>query len=501
MNILARIEQTAREHGERLAFHSRFGEITYRDLWERSGRMAAWIQLLQDDCRKPIVVYGHKSPYMLVSFLACVRSGRAYCPVDISMPPDRVRQIIEAADNDLVIATEPLELEDHLLISERKLHDVCQYSQTIDPSCQCSGTDIFYIIFTSGSTGNPKGVQISTDNLNHYLEWSVTLPARSEGSTFLNQAPYSFDLSVMDTYTALASGGTIWATDKPLQQNTRELMPYLAGSHINCWVSTPSFAAMCLADPEFNGSLLPDLRTFLFCGETLTAYTAEQLMIRFPQAKVINSYGPTEATVAVSAVEITEQMVKSGLSLPIGYPQPGIKALIRREDGSEAKPGETGEIILAGTTVSPGYFQDPERTAAAFTKTDVNGTLLPAYHTGDAGWLTEDGLLYYEGRIDLQVKYHGYRIELGDIESNLMQITGIHKAVVVPKREDSAIRHLAAFVVAPEYEGSYADRKWIREKLKERIPAYMVPKKIIFTNDIPMTNNGKADRKSLEQSV
>ncbi len=202
------------------------------------------------------------------------------------------------------------------------------------------------IIFTSGSTGTPKGVKITADCLNHFLEWSVGLGGPAEekqGAVFLNQAPFSFDLSVMDLYTCLACGGTLWCLEKEVQEDYQKLMDSLKDSGAGVWVSTPSFAELCLADPGFEERLLPRLRAFLFCGETLPCATVRRLKSRFPQAVVVNTYGPTESTVAVTEVEITDTMAAGSSPLPVGRARPGTRIEIRNEKGAALPEGEQGE--------------------------------------------------------------------------------------------------------------------------------------------------------------
>ena len=503
MNILGKIKERSISNPTKIAFHSRFGEITYSQLWNNSDRLAAWLNDKLENNKKPVVVFGHKDPMMLVCFLACAKSGRAYCPVDISMPEDRINAIIDAVDNTLVLATEPLERSGYYIADKGIIESGMNYDTVISEDCWNKPEDIFYIIFTSGSTGKPKGVQITDENLSRYVDWSENLGddvSVKNGAVFMNQAPFSFDLSVMDTYTSMASGCTLWGIDKKLQSDALAMMKYMKEGKLNYWVSTPSFADMCLADPAFDHELLPELRAFLFCGEKLAKNTASELMKRFPGAKVINTYGPTESTVAVTSVEINDEILAAPESLPIGIPKDGTEIRIIKEDGTVAAPMEKGEIQILGDTVSPGYYKNDKKTQEVFSVIDDKNKTR-AYMTGDEGYLTSGGMLYYVGRIDLQVKLHGYRIELGDIESNLLKIDSIQSAAVVPKWQNGKIRYLAAFVTSDSAKGSFEDRKAVKEALKKMLPDYMVPKKISFIEQLPLTNNGKADRKKLEAMV
>ncbi len=502
MFIIEKIEAAAAEAKGRPAVISGEKKLSYGELWERSDALSVYLEEVLGDNRMPLVVYGHKDPMMLICFLACVKSGRAYCPVDVSMPPERVCDIAETVGNGLILAVEePEAVPDGMGILRKGDMDKAinaRLGERFPRTKWVKPEDTFYIIFTSGSTGKPKGVQISAQALTRFTDWSKTLggePEEKKGAVFLNQAPLSFDLSVMDVYTSLTSGGTLYCVEKEVQRDMGKLMEALGGGKINYWISTPSFADMCLSDKTFNEGLISDLKAFLFCGEKLTKTTAARLMERFPKARIVNTYGPTESTVAVTGTEITEEMLEAEGELPIGYAKEGTEIEI---------DGETGEIIIVGDTVSKGYYRDSAKTVKAFGR-KADGRLF--YRTGDQGFM-KDGMLYYHGRLDLQVKLHGYRIELGDIECNIRDIAGISAAAVVPKYQDGKVKHLTGFVVRDyreEFKDDTGERlaavREIKGKLKESLPEYMVPKRIVFMESLPMTQNGKTDRKKLEALV
>lgn len=545
MDIILKLRRLAETDGQRTAVTGAGGRaLTYAQLNKYSDRLAVWLHRLNgqksdtDRSARPIAVYGHKDPLMLVCFLGAAKSGRAYCPLDISMPEGRVRDTIQALEPEVTF-----DLENDIDSLMNIINDPQNAETEYDPNWAVSGNQTFYIIFTSGSTGKPKGVKISADCLNNYLDWSCGLGSPMEekhGKIFLNQAPFSFDLSVMDTYTCLACGGTLALMEKRVQNDFALMMDFFRKTSLNIWVSTPSFADMCMGDPSFNNSLLPQLKIFLFCGEELTLNTYEKLSKRFPNSKIINLYGPTESTVAVTSIEITEDIYKKsvaeGRKLPAGTAKNG--TIIEIDENTEIRDsGEKfGEIIIMGNTVSTGYFNNPEKTAEVFFEKEIKNddgiSKIRAYRTGDLGYIA-DGLLYCAGRIDFQIKMHGYRIELGDIEQNLSDLPEISRAVVVPVEKEGHIKSLTAYVVTDtktnpqniannnsdnNYIGDKVsenknpadsefkelninyDRqfsKHIKEQLLVKLPEYMIPKKIITIDRIPMNSNGKINRNQL----
>ena len=485
MHLIDRIDRWGKETPDRAAHISGDRTLTYAELCARSDALAAWIERELGNNRGPIAVLGHKEPEMLIAFLAVVKSGRAYVPIDTVLPPQRIERIIETADAALTL-------------TPSRIAELAGEKATASPR-RVNEEDPFYIIFTSGSTGEPKGVVITLANLSAFVDWMIGEQHFTEGAeTFLNQAPFSFDLSVMDLYLSLVTGGTLFSVTKDDVANLKSLFEKLARSGITSWVSTPSFAQMCLIERGFEQTMLPGLRRFLFCGETLAPETAAQLLDRFAEAEVWNTYGPTEATVATSSVRIDRVVLAKHHTLPIGYTMPGTRLLICDENGALLPEGGRGELVIAGPNVSPGYFRRDDLTANAFSMRDG----LRAYRTGD--WARETGGLFFcDGRMDGQIKMFGYRIELGDLEANLRALPQIADAVVLPVRKAGKIESLAAFVVlAVEKKGTdFEMAALLKKELAERLPAYMLPRKFHFLSAFPMTPNGKADRRALAERL
>ena len=480
---------------------------TYGDLKKDSDSLAAHIDRLGLPDKSPVVVFGGQEYEMLATFVALTKSGHAYIPIDSHSALERVAAIVEVAEPSLIIAINDFPLADVTapIFSAEQVQTAFREGAPYELSHPVQGDDNYYIIFTSGTTGKPKGVQISHNNLLSFTNWMITdkefaTPARPQ---MLAQPPYSFDLSVMYWAPTLALGGTLFALPSAVTQDFKQLFETILSLPIAIWTSTPSFADMALLSDDFNSQKLPQLTHFYFDGEELTVKTAQKLRDRFPQARIINAYGPTEATVALSAVAVTDEMLQNCKRLPIGYTKADSPTFVIDEEGRKVPNGQQGEIIVCGPAVSKGYLNNPEKTAEAFFEFEG----LPAYHTGDVGSMTDEGLLLYGGRMDFQIKFNGFRIELEDVSQNLNKSKYVESAVAVPRyNKDHKVQNLLAYVilkdgVAEQFEREIDITKAIKEDLQDIMMSYMMPSKFLYRETLPLTPNGKIDIKGLISEV
>ncbi len=485
MDLIDRVDSWGRAAPDRPAHVSGDRALSYGELVRRSDTLAAQLARTLPDDRSPVALLGHKEPEMLIGFLGAVKAGHPYIPLDTTLPEQRVARVVAMAGARLTLTPERVAaLADH---------------PEPPPSRRVGPADPYYVIFTSGSTGEPKGVIITLNCLTSFVTWMLAEQAPAEQQeTFLNQAPFSFDLSVMDLYLSLTSGGTLFSIGAEEIANPKQLYRSLAASGLTTWVSTPSFAQMCLVERGLDAGMLPQLRRFMFCGETLPPGVAAQLLDRFPGTEVWNTYGPTEATVATTSVRIDRDILARYAPLPLGYPMPGTQILLLDETGRPVAPGERGEIAIAGPNVSPGYLGRPDLTERAFFVLDG----VQAYRTGDWGRF-RDGMLFFEGRIDNQIKLRGYRIELGDVEANLRALPMVRDAVVLPVLRQGQPDSLAAFVILAERlpGPDPAVSRALRAQLAEQLPAYMLPRRFSVLESFPMTANGKVDRRKLAETL
>jgi D-alanine--poly(phosphoribitol) ligase subunit 1 len=508
-------DRIAAARPERVAVQSPDGTLTYAQLVRRARFLATRL----GERAAPVLVYGHKQPAMLVAFLAALRLGRAYVPADSALPPARITSMLDLARPGVAVAAEELPAAVAAALAARGIPTILSgpLAEGVDSAGSApaalpegppgSANPTAYIIFTSGTTGDPKGVPIPCRALEHFTRWLIqTLRFTLGEETFLNQAPFNFDLSVMDLYGALLTGSTLFSITREEVADPRLLFARLTGAPLTVWVSTPSFARFCLAEPRFRQEMLPALRRFLFCGETLPPAVAGELARRFPAAEVWNTYGPTEATVAVTAVRVTNAMTESGRPLPVGAVAAGMDVWIADPEAPLRRlpAGTSGELVIAGPQVSPGYVTSATMgmRAGPFVPLPDGGV---AYRTGDLGYIDPaDGLLYCAGRLDRQVKLHGYRLELEEIEAHLRRLPGVADAAVLTADRDGRPDYLVAFV-APGGdaaaralpEGTPALTRSIRGQLAEVLPAYALPRRVHLLPALPLTANGKLDRRAL----
>lgn len=504
MKILKAIKKYSET--DRIALTCDGNSMSYNELDKISEAIAAYLLKEFEDDRTPVILYGNKENYMMAVMMAALKSGRAYVPIDVSYPKERVETIQSEVKAKVIFDfSEGNDFNSARILKENDIETiVAEFSNVnVDEKEWVKEDENAYILFTSGSTGKPKGVQISSNNLDNFVEWMADYLKLDESEgVFMNQAAYSFDLSVTSIYPGLCYGKTLHGLSKKTLANLKSLFEDLTNSNINIWVSTPSFAGMCVVEDSFNSNMLPGLEAMVFVGEVLPKTLCEELLNRFPNTRIVNGYGPTEATVAVSANDMNRELLAKEGSLPIGYPMKTSVVKIVDAEGNKVPDNVKGEIIIVGPSVSKGYFNNPEKTEESFFYDEYNGEKCRAYKTGDLGYYV-DGNLYYCGRKDFQIKLNGYRIEIEDIENNLIRVSNVKNAAVVPVKKDDKIAYLTAFIELQEDNGlsNLKNGIAIKKELGELIPSYMIPRNIKIVKEFPTNVNGKIDRKKLLEEV
>lgn len=438
----------------------------------------------ENSSRKPVIVYGQKQVYQKATFLACSFAGMTYVPMSQEMPMDRIRKIIEQVKPGLIVGD--LESEEIKNFSQKEIEKIMKKEDYEEiETIAMKPEDIYYIIFTSGSTGVPKGVKVSYKNVNSCIRWLQEITS-AENEVILNQADFSFDLSVADLYLSLVSKSEHYILEKNHKMDFSKWFENLRKSKATMAVLTPSFADLLLLDKRFDEALMPNLRKIFFCGEQLLKSTVDKLYERFSKVKIVNLYGPTECTFAVTSMEIPRDFTFE--TIPCGKVKQDCEIVILNEAGMPVKDGELGEILIVGESVASGYVAENQMDKF------VTYYEQPAYLTGDLGYL-KNGILYYKCRKDRQIKWKGYRIELADVERNLLDSSYVERAVVVAKKEEhDKVSKMIAFVKLKEnIKKSVLE---IKKDLEQRVPNYMCPAIKIVTR-FPVNRNGKCDEQKL----
>ncbi len=413
--------------------------------------------------RKSVIVYGHKDIYMIASFLACSFAGMAYIPVDESIPNERRKKIVEQVKPNVILDKK---IEKTML--NEKYNEISKIYMT--------GEDTYYIIFTSGSTGIPKGVQVSYNNVKSCMKWLENI-CNIKNGIILNQANYSFDLSLPDIYLPLLTRSKHYILERNIQKDYVTLFRMLKKSNSNLAVFTPSFLDLLLIDKSFDEKLMPKLNMILLCGEKLTKSTVDNVLKRFQHINLYNLYGPTECTFAVTGIKI-----ENSDDISIGKPKDDTKIYIVDDNIQEVKEGNIGEILVTGKSVAKGYLNSNDNFIIYKNE--------KGFLTGDLGYKKEDKF-YCIGRKDNQIKYKGYRIELSEIENVFYNFGYFDKIVVTTRKtENGRVKKILAFL---KLKGSLnIQLEEIKERLKNILPEYMIPT-IKIVQEMPLTENGKID--------
>lgn len=440
----------------------------------------------------PVIVRGHKEAGFFVAMVGALLLGAPFVPVDTIYPDERMRRIASTlgaqtyfdAHGGRFVGVNGQGVPAESVAAGASAAAVSTASAYAPPALH--EKNLAYVLFTSGTTGEPKGVQIGRESVAALAGWMAADFALGDAPVFLNQAPFSFDLSMYEVFGTLALGGTLVLASRALTAQGAALLATLARYSVSTWVSTPSFAQQQLLNPKFSQEGLPALRTFLFCGEVLPVTLARQLRQRFPAARIINTYGPTEATVATTWIVVDDAVLAHHARLPIGHAKRDAEVFV-----------DDGELCIAGAHVMRGYLNREDLNAARmFTH---NGER--AFRTGDLGAVDADGLLFCHGRIDDQIKVGGYRIELMEIDAALRALPGAASAAAVPlRRPDGSVARIVAFVATGSDDGRLPDalHDW-KALLAARLPSYMIPSELLACRSLPVSVNFKIDRAQLAQ--
>ncbi|MEV2278068.1 amino acid adenylation domain-containing protein [Nocardiopsis sp. NPDC049922] len=451
-----------------------------------------------------VAVVAERGPELLPALLGVLKAGGAYVPVDPGYPEARVRLLLDESGARAVLTSEGVRVE---VADATPVHRVADLLHGPDARLApvARSDDLAYVIYTSGSTGRPKGVMVEHHSVVNRLSWMQRRYPIGPGDTLLQKTPISFDVSVWELFWWGSVGARVALLPPGGEKDPREIARAARRHRVTAVHFVPSmlgpFLDLLEDEPELRTGL--DALRYVFCsGEALPAGRVQQFNRVFGAAsrtgsevaapRLVNLYGPTEAAVDVSYHDLPSADEGPVTRVPIGRPVENTTLYVLGEHGGPQPVGAPGELHIGGVQVARGYLDRPELTAERFLKDPFNpgGRL---YRTGDLARLLADGTIEYLGRIDGQVKIRGNRVELGEVESTLVGIDGIREAAVVDHRPEGRGTLLVAYYAARR-EFTPAE---LREHLSGALPEYMVPSLFVRVDRVPLTPNGKTDRRAL----
>ena len=497
-NVLEWLEYTAKYMPEKTALVDEQERLTFRDYHDKSVGIAEEILKRGYGPKKPIVVYIEKSVKVLVSFMGIAYSGNFYSPIDTEMPAARVNKILEVLKPELVVTTKILADQFKVFayqgsflfyeeIEEKKESEKVQniMDSIID-------MDLLYVLFTSGSTGVPKGVCITHGSVIDYIDWVTKTFEITEKDVFGNQAPFYFDNSILDIYTTMKTGATLYIIPQKLFSQPVLLLEYLKEHAINTifWVPSALIVVSKLRALK-NVDMKGVLKRVLFCGEVMPNKQLNIWRAFLPDTVFANLYGPTEITDACTYY-IVDREFEDEEPLPIGFPMKNTEVIVLdNEDQPVTEPEIVGELCVRGTSLAKGYYCNPEKTQAVFVQNPLNHAYEEKiYRTGDLVKYNGRYELIYLSRKDFQIKHMGHRIELGEIETAVSSLPGISLCCCLYDERRSRI----VLFIDKEMK-----KDEINGQLKTMIPEYMLPGKVIVKEEMPINANGKIDRVGLKE--
>ncbi|BCE07341.1 non-ribosomal peptide synthetase [Bacillus paralicheniformis] len=452
-------------------------KLTYRQLNEKANQVA---RLLREKGVKPDTLVGivmERSSDMIAAILGVLKAGGAYLPIDPEYPLERMRYMAFDSEVKVIISDVPLaeELtaESIELIHMEDERIAGQDRSNIDNVNQ-SG-DLAYVIYTSGSTGKPKGVMIEHQSLINLCRWHQSCFEVGQNDNSSIYASISFDAFVWELFPYITAGATVHVLNQETRLDVEKLNRYFHNHHI-----TISFLPTPVCE-QFTALDNHSLRTLLTGGDKLNVFKEKSYQI-------VNNYGPTENTVVATSFPID----KSYQNIPIGKPIDNVKVYILNKDLQLCPLGASGELCIAGEGLARGYVNRPELTREKF----IENPFVPGermYRTGDLAKMLPDGNIQFLGRVDLQVKIRGYRIEPGEIENQLLKYEKIEEAAVIAREDGDHDPYLCAYVTAKKE----VEQEKIRAFLKKSLPDYMIPQHFVQLDGLPLTVNGKVDKKCL----
>ncbi len=475
---------------------------TYRQLDRRTNAVARRLIDAGVDGETVVTILAERGIDFLLAVLSIWKAGGAYLPLDPRHPAGRHRQVLGASGSGLVLVSRELlsslteALGEPASCRVQVLEDLVEEAGESSEPLPARGRpeNLAYVLYTSGSTGLPKGAMVEQRGMVNHLRAKILDLGIESGDRVAQNASQCFDISIWQFLAALWVGGRVVIYPDEVAHDPARLLAAVREDAVTILEVVPSMMQMMVADEEEVPSPLPRLRWLVPTGEALPVELARRWHGVFPRIPLVNAYGPTECSDDVTHHVLRGPVDAAARTIPIGRPVLSLRLYVLAPDLSPVPFGRPGELFVAGIGVGRGYLSDPRSTATAFLPHPF-ATDERLYRTGDLGRFTTEGELEFLGRVDHQVKLRGFRIELGEIETALSRHETVEQAVVVMRETASGNQQLVAWLVS--CPGEEVEPAALREFLRERLPEHMVPAFFAPLDGLPLSPNGKVDRRAL----
>jgi amino acid adenylation domain-containing protein len=468
--------------------------LTYAQLNARANRLAHHLRGLDVGPDARVALCLERSVEMVVGLLAVLKAGGAYVPIDPGYPADRLRYMLADSAPAVLLTQAALaglfgEAETPVIALDAEAFAWADESEANPDRAGVTPDHLAYVIYTSGSTGRPKGVMNAHRGVVNRLLWMQEAYGLEAGEGVLQKTPFSFDVSVWEFFWTLGAGARLVMARPEAHRDPRYLVDTIREAEITTLHFVPSMLRAFLE--EVDAERCPSLARVFCSGEALPRAVARRFHERLPEVDVHNLYGPTEAAIDVTAWRCTPEETRA--SVPIGKPVANTRMYVLDRRGEPVPAGVAGELYIGGVQVSRGYLGRPALTAERFVP-DAFGSEAGRrlYRTGDVGRCLSDGNIEFLGRTDFQVKVRGFRIELGEIEARLCEHAAVRETVVLAREDAPLEKRVVAY-----YVGDAVEADSLRTHLSVSLPEYMVPSAYVRLEAMPLTPNGKLDRKAL----
>lgn len=476
--------------------------LTYRELNERANQLAHFLRSRGISPEQPIALYLDRTPLMVVAILAVLKSGAPYVPIDLSYPKDRAQFMLEDTAAKILITEHRLKAVAPSSSAEVVIldgtHGQFADQPATNPLTNTTDENAAYIIYTSGSTGKPKGVVVTHRNVTRLLDQTAHWYGFNSQDVWPLFHSYAFDVSVWELWGSLLNGGRLVVVPYMVTRSPAEFYQLLADEKITVLNQTPSaFRQLIWAEVHSPKKLELSLRYVVCAGEALELQSLKPWFDLHGDEKpqIVNMYGITETTVHSTFRIIRKVDLESGVGSVIGVPIPDLQIYLVDEDLKPVPKGTPGEICVGGAGVARGYLNRPDLNAKRFLLDPFSDDpQARMYRSGDLAQYGASGELEYLGRMDHQVKIRGFRVELGEIESALNRHASVQESVVIARDSSVGDKRLVAYLV-PRF--GTIDISELRKYLGKTLPEYMVPAQYVSLPRLPLTTNGKVDRRAL----